>query len=506
MKRWTHLALLVMLLWIVFFVRAHVITGQEPFIDEGYHVHRALKVWHFESHPAQDAHGKFLLYFWLGFFDPRPVTGLYTARTSMAIFSLVSAAAVYVVGRQLANPKVGMLALALYAVLPLAVFFERMALADPFAGGFVTLLAWRSLIFARHPSLREGIWIGLLTALSLMAKLTMGLIPLLPVVATALFYEWPQGKRAALRGWMKRYLPAGLVAVAVMTVCWLPILLPAAQVAGTDEAFVLVNDHNLRQLDESSTRIDEVGTVTSEIAGFASSALLVAGAAALIYLIGFESDSRRYSIFLLAWLALIVALPLIASNGIRSRYLMPVAMPLVILVSYAAWRIWEKRQPVLRGTVFVVGAAWLVFFALPLNSKMWTDANNLPLRRSDIERYFSGNFGGEAMQQAVVLLEKVRQPSEPIYASHGTCQALYFYTTLPVQCLNDFAYPEELTYFKTSYLVYNGHEWMTTYQPDEIPFPTDKLNLKLNLLDVFGRTAIKRNVRVWHVESSLAAE
>ncbi|HEX3053891.1 MAG TPA: hypothetical protein VHP83_24760, partial [Aggregatilineaceae bacterium] len=64
MKRWAHLILVIVLLWIAFVVRVHAITGQEPFIDEGYHVHRALKVWHFESHPAQESHGKFLLYFW----------------------------------------------------------------------------------------------------------------------------------------------------------------------------------------------------------------------------------------------------------------------------------------------------------------------------------------------------------------------------------------------------------------------------------------------------------
>lgn len=501
MKRWAHLILVIVLLWIAFVVRVHAITGQEPFIDEGYHVHRALKVWHFESHPAQESHGKFLLYFWIGLFDPRPVTGLYTARTSMAIFSLVSAAAVYGVGRQLANRKVGATALAVYAVLPLAVFFERMALADSFAGGFATLLAWRSLVFARRPNRREGSLIGLLTALALMAKLTMGLMPLLPVTATVLFYAWPQGKMAALRGWMRRYLPSGLVAIAVMAACWFPILIPAVRVAGTDEAFVLVNDHNLRQLDESSTRLDEVGTVASEIAGFTSWALLVVSAAALIYLIGFDSGTWRNAIFLLVWLALIVALPLIASNGIRSRYMMPTAMPLSVVVGYAAWRMWDKRQAVFKAAVLLSGAAWLVFFALPLNYNMWTDANNLPLRRSDVERYFSGNFGGEAIQQAVTLLEQIRQPSEPIYASHGTCQALYFYTTLPVQCLNDFARPEELRHFQTSYLVYNGHEWMTKYQPDEIPFPADELGLKLELLDIFERTAIKRNVRVWRVVS-----
>ena len=118
-------------------------------------------------------------------------------------FSLITASAIYALGRRIANHRTGALALALYAVLPLAFFYERMAMADPLAAGLAALVAWRSLSFARRPTLRAGIVLGGLLAMASLAKLTMGLLPLL-------HYTYSAINPVAVKSLMKAVgLPAG---------------------------------------------------------------------------------------------------------------------------------------------------------------------------------------------------------------------------------------------------------------------------------------------------------
>ena len=125
----------VALLLIHLLIRSHHITALEPYVDEGSHLVRGAAVWHFETHPARLAHGKLLTYFWLGLFEGPPSTALVVGRLSIALFSTLTAATIYLLGRWWQNHRTGLLALMIYACWPLAFFFERMALADPFAAG-----------------------------------------------------------------------------------------------------------------------------------------------------------------------------------------------------------------------------------------------------------------------------------------------------------------------------------------------------------------------------------
>ena len=51
-------------------------TCKNPYVDEGFHIKRAGLVWNFDVNPGRFAHGKVLLYFWLGLFETGPETAL----------------------------------------------------------------------------------------------------------------------------------------------------------------------------------------------------------------------------------------------------------------------------------------------------------------------------------------------------------------------------------------------------------------------------------------------
>jgi hypothetical protein len=474
-----HLLLVTALLLFQFFLRAHHITGQESFIDEGYHVSRAVHVWDFDSHPARTANGKLLLYFWLGLFDLQPITALYVSRTAMALFSLVGGAAIYAVGRQIGNHTVGALALGLYAILPLALFFERMALADPFAAVFASLLVWRCILFARHPRSAEGLLVGILCACAMLAKLTMGLIPLLPGAIVLFFSGYPRQ--------IRRYLPGFILAAGVVILLWLPILIPAWLARNTDP-FVLINPENLQQIEEAAPVASLWGQLP-QLSAYTSGSLLAVGAIALVWLI-VQERTRPAALVIFVWVALIVILPGVASKDMRSRYLMPIAGPLVLILALAVDRLWRVTQShyLIRGGIIVGGGVWLILFALPFAYTTLVNPMELELSRRDTQNYLSGNFAGDAFRQTAALLDRIDPPPGSVYASYGTCQALFFFTARPVHCLKNSADPVELRDHPLTYVIFNGHE-----------LPPDRLGLDWKLLAQYDRPRVNRVVSIWQV-------
>ncbi|MBN1202983.1 MAG: glycosyltransferase family 39 protein [Anaerolineae bacterium] len=484
----------VVALLLLFVVRTHAVTRQEAFIDEGYHAARARVVWRFDDHPARAANGKLLLYFWLGLFDLQAGTALYSTRTAVALCAPVSGACVYAVGQRFGGRAAGLLALALYAILPLAVFFERMALADPLASAFACLLAWYSLVFARRPTPGRGVVIGILIALVTLAKLTMGLIPLLPVAAAVIMFPWRvDGWRSGVRRWRRAYLRPLMLAAGVVVLVWLPILVPALLARDTDSPFILVNPPNLQRAD-SARSITQLADILPQVCYYTSVALVLAAGLAAICLVScsWRGQMRRGAVFVLVWLVLIVALPAVAAKDMRSRYLMPTAAPLALLLALGAaqaWRVVPGRAAVLvRSALVTGGAAWVVLFALPFDITALTDPPGLSLSARDMG-YVTGSLAGDALREAAAMLEQVDPPADAVYAVRGTCNLLFFYSPLDVHCLKSSTQPDELAAHRLSYVVYDGSGPPQTIQ-----------GLRWELVAEYPRQHTDRVAQVWRVQ------
>ncbi len=330
-RRYLFIALGLLLLH--FFIRSQDITRMDPYVDEGTHMMRAAQVWSFTVNPGQFSNGKLLLYYWLGLFDGPPETNLAAGRLSIALFSTLTAAAIYALGRFLFDASAGLLALAAYAVLPLAFFFERMALADPFAAGFAALLAWRSLIFSHRPTLRQGAIIGLLLALATMAKLTMVLLPLLPLGAALLWTNWHGG----LRGWLRRYLPGLILAAGVVALLWAFVLIPAYFAQGTDMPFVLVDEFNVDRGADLSI-LGYLQQLIPALADFTAWPLLLACGVSLL---GGLLLKRRKAFVYLGLMLLALSVPMLAAARlVTARYFMPLSIVLALLLALGLRQIW----------------------------------------------------------------------------------------------------------------------------------------------------------------------
>jgi hypothetical protein len=247
-----------------FWLRTHNILAQDPYIDEGFHNVRAAKVWDFQENPGRFAHGKVLLYFWLGIFHAtpdQPLNTLAASRLGMAIWATLTAATLCLVTRLLFGRAAALLALALYVISPLSFFFERMAMADTFAAGWAVLIAWRSLAFARRPTLPQGALLGLLCGFVTLAKLTMGLVPLLPALAALIYFPWRRVMAhrrdlgRAVLAWAQLYLAPLALAALIVALMWAPLAIPAYLARNSDRPFILVNDFNIRANADEEERI-----------------------------------------------------------------------------------------------------------------------------------------------------------------------------------------------------------------------------------------------------------
>ncbi|MCU0515184.1 MAG: glycosyltransferase family 39 protein [Anaerolineae bacterium] len=441
----------VLLLLGLFALRSQHIDVQPPYVDEGFHLRRAMRVWDFAENPGRFAHGKVLVYFWMGLFeaDNTPRTMLPVGRLSIALVAVITGAALYLLGRLLAGPLTGIVALALYALLPPALFFERMAMADPLAAGLLSLAAWRCYVYVKRPTLWQGALVGLLLGLTTLAKLTTALIVLLPVVALLLFAPRPAGGPLRLiQHWRRRYLPGLLVGALLGGGLWLPMLIPAALAHGTDQPFIIVNDTNIARSEEYFFQpLNYVQHLTPLLAEFVTpgflAATVLAFAVGLVTFRGLEARVWRGLLYSSAWLLLLTLPAFFIARLITTRYVMPAAAPVSLglaLVVVALLRL--VRRSWLFALPGLALLAWALLWALPFAATTLHAPQTLPFARPDFPAFYGTNhteyiagyfLGDDAVQAAARTLNAL--PPRPVYATWNLCHLIFFYVEQPITCL-----------------------------------------------------------------------
>ncbi|MBN2303119.1 MAG: glycosyltransferase family 39 protein [Anaerolineae bacterium] len=507
--QWRQWAIVIVLLWVQLGLRGWQITRRDPYIDEAYHLARASVVWDFEQHPGRFAHGKLLVYFWLGLFERTPSEALPVARLSIVVWSLISGAAIYAVGRRLAGHGVGALALALYGVLPLAVFYERLAMSDPFAAGLAGLVAWRSLVFAHavnrsQPLTRHGIGLGVLIGLATLAKLTLVLLPLLPVWAALVFVNTPIH---SITRRLRALRPTMTLSAIIVGLMWAPVLIPAWYADVTGDPFVLINRYNIQRDDPGAPTDsrDYVEQLWPVLADFVTREfLIVIGAAFVIGLV--IASSQRAALFLLSWLVFLTA-PLIAGARLpTAHYYVPMAAPVVLILALAAAQVWRQigalRWPGARFTLQTAIssglAVWIGLFALPwLHTELADPARTDFTGLNDLF-YQSGMLTGDpGIRQAADTLTAAEPQNAPVYATWSVCHMLRLFTARPITCLGETTprgdliagLQRDLPPGGTAYLAISGYG----------PFHENIDGLAWELAAEYDRVRVNRPVNIWRL-------
>jgi len=409
-----RLWLMVLLLLGGFFLRAHRPGALAGFVDEVSHIERSEIIYTLGRNPADVSHGKLLTYYWLGLFETGRTSALETARLAMALAALLTIAAVAAAGRTLFGARAALIAPAVYAITPFAVFFERMALADPLATALAALAAWHSVLLARAPSRRRALVTALLANGAVFAKLTTAPVLALPVLAAILFGDVPSPdlRRASLsiyaRALWRYYWPVWRLTMIVFAAGW--ALFGAASVIS-----LLGGGHPIL-LDTylASARPEDVLDKLSGLADRAGLLLTPWLALGALALSGLALVWRtRATLYALAWLALLWGPSVLLASSLQTRYLLAGIPPLAVLIgggvsALSGLRVLRRRPRaarIARGAVALGLGAWTLAFALPFDWRASADPAALTLPRRDSYDYFWGSFNGWGTREALRYLE-----------------------------------------------------------------------------------------------------
>ena len=128
-KTFLNILPIIGLLWLFFFLRLHDIADSLLFfVDETRHIERAQIIWSFSDLHTSTTPGKFLLYYWIGAFGLPDHETAWLARTPVALFAVVGAAGTFALARLLFSRFAGLLSIAILAVFPFMLFYERLSL------------------------------------------------------------------------------------------------------------------------------------------------------------------------------------------------------------------------------------------------------------------------------------------------------------------------------------------------------------------------------------------
>ena len=430
----TALALIVAVLLGQFLLRTHDVLTLPGYADESLHIRRAEVAWDFSDSVASWQPGKLMLYYYLGLFETERINALLVSRLAVALMSLLSGAAIYGLGKALHSRRAGLLAMILYAVTPYAVFYDRMALADPPTVAVFTLTVLSLLHWSRRPTLRRSILSGFLMALVPFSKLTgMGvvfvpvmMVVLYPLTTFSRFYLTPKSPLRFGEGTssvqMGAFSPSprwrggrGVRSIAIIygifAAVWIPLMIPTlvGEVRGGEDRVALVDDYLLNVHEENQAflpnLIDNIWQALDQIGIYVwtpALALVVLGGIILIW-----GDWRAalllWGVLLLAWLPTTAG-----SEMARTRYLtlgLPFLILLGVLGVYTAIDHLPKMRRGLEIGLFGAALIYALAWGLPFYQTAIRQPSDLTLPAADRWRYMQAVTAGYGQQEAAYYLE-----------------------------------------------------------------------------------------------------
>lgn len=431
----TSLWLLVVLLWGLWAVRAHNILAMPIFVDESLHMIRAQLVFQFTDAKASFLLAKLLLYYYLGLFDPQDVGGAWLSRQAITLLAPLSAALSYRLAVMMfKKPEIGIITIVLGSILPFYLFFDRMALADPFALVFCVVAAMAAYRLAKHPSNRLAYLTGLALGLAMLAKLTSAPLIVMPPLAAYLFGGWR---------WADYWRYGWRVAV-VIGLCLLPSLtyMVYQEINPPDNKVEAVEQDLFTPAERD--RVDQVvhnveKYIEATRAMFTDPLLLLMIAAITWQTI----RTPRHALYLLAFTILIWVPITLTSARPSTRYLVNGVPGVLVLAAagiYSWYELLNAQQTNTRNLARVALAGAVILLVLwgrqgtTFVTTMWDEPEALAVADRDIWEYYQNTAAGYPLQEVAIDVQKLPHLADhptgqpiPIAGFVGSCHALRWY-------------------------------------------------------------------------------
>jgi 4-amino-4-deoxy-L-arabinose transferase-like glycosyltransferase len=395
-------AALILLVFVV--TRVVFIDGFPYFLDEGSYANFAWR----GSHSLEDLWvsltiGREPFYIWLGIpLVKLGVNPLHALRAVSVVSGLLTLPVLFLLGRRLADDWVGIVAAGLYALIPFAVVHNGIGIME----SLVTLVVAAALLlqidFARKPSIRLAVLLGLVGAVGVLTKEnTKPAMALLPL--SLILFDWsPEGRRERLSRWI-----GGAAIVGAMMVLADRLMHVSSYFDGF-QRWRANGFYTTRKLGDVVG--DPFGSWDKAIHAYGPAfleyitvpLLLAAGAGALIGL----RRHRRMTLLLLGWIALPLLISLTFAALPYPRHVLYLLPPFLVLMAYAAVEgvraARNRLSPRAATAAIVVVGAVALSQALVLDARLLAHPDTGPYPGLDQTQYV--RLGGHPWEPAAAVV------------------------------------------------------------------------------------------------------
>jgi hypothetical protein len=375
------------------------------FIDEAVHIQWAHGPFGTYFLSAIDA-GKLLPLQWLSVFAWLPLEPLAAARLASVAIGLATLVACMCIDRELFGTAEAVLAGFVYTILPFALFYDRLALADVYVSAGAAWALYWALAMRRRAGAAPPIALGLCLSATMLAKPTGAMFLVIPLLVACLLVG-----RDVRRDYLRRALPALIGGAALLGV-------------------LLANGYGSRLVAAQSSLV--VGAAPARLAGnlwrmgalpapLLTPAITWLTAAALPWAVVRWRRGDAAEAFLLALLALAVVPYALVSTVWFPRYLLFAAVPVALLagrmlavaaaaVAALVTRRWRPAGRRLRLAAAATAAAGMAVAAAPYDLPLVTDPARAALPAIERALYVSGWTSGYGLPElADFLRQQARQ-------------------------------------------------------------------------------------------------
>jgi 4-amino-4-deoxy-L-arabinose transferase-like glycosyltransferase len=409
LKRFNGVLLVILLLALL--LRLQELTRLPIFHDEALYLHWAQQT--AKKHDLGIALGEvsvstFQVWLLAGLYNLAP-SALWLGRFVSATAGFLTTTLCYAIARQIyARKDVAAVAALLYALLPLAVFHDRLAQNDGLLTLFLAIFLWQSISWVRHGGILGAIILIVSFGLAFLTKRSAALWIPVPILAVIIL-----GNRARLKTLSLHLL--GLM-TGFLLIAGLVVWLARNSVSQIAQQTLFLRPNDLLSLWYTNTTL--VGEwFYRYLTGGGIWVLLVS-------LINAAWRRERHTLLL----AIIAVLPTTIFTAISvrwyPRYLAPISVPVVLLMAEGIVLLnnWGaelcvrlvKSKRVSALLVGIVGSAVLLPMMLFAGS-LATDPTTVALPAIDRWQYVSGWPAGYGLPEAAAYLASIATPTTPIY-------------------------------------------------------------------------------------------
>ena len=332
---------------------------------------------------------------------------LFAGRLVSMIAGVGTMIGLYFLTYELFNKKfVAMGAVLLYALIPFALVYNRLALLDALLGMFIVLSVYLQVLIARTLRLDYAFILGFTTGAAILTK-TPGFLTLYLAPLALLLVPWK--RRIAVRQ-LARWIGLMLVVLMISSLAYSVLRLSPHYAAidekNTEFIFDVARISPLQLLKNAfSNLILSIGWIAQYITPYLFFLIIPA-------IIG--KQHRKERLFLFAWVILSIGIISFVGRKLYPRYYFPSTLILLPLISFGFWQLYERFKK----KAVIIGA--LVIMLVVYNDyRILTDLPRAPIPQADLVQYANGWAAGNGMKEIVQHLQKEAMEGKVYIVSEG---------------------------------------------------------------------------------------